>query len=468
MNITRESTGDLTATIRMEISPDDYMEAVTRNLKDYQRKANVPGFRPGKVPFGLVRKMYGKAVMADEVNRILSEQLSGYLTDEKLDLLGNPLPNKELTKPARFEEDEVLEFFFDIGMAPDFTLDLGPELEVENYHIIVEDEMVDKYIEDVRIRNGVYTHPETAGENDMASGEITELNTEGLPAAEASPHQVFISPGKVKESGKKEVLMSMKQGEKVIMKPAEWFGTPEDAAGILSLPVEKFSSPDHSYSFLVKEITHMEPSVLDAGLFEKVYPGEAIETESGFRERVRKDLSSSFFAETDKKLFNDITRFLVENTGINLPDRFLKRWLLEQEDNRMTEGEIDKNYESFARPMRWQLIENKIIREHDIHVKDEEIREYIKTYLLRQVTREFADPEMEKKYNSIVDALMQNKEQVQKINDQLFNAKMLQLLREKVTLKPVEVTYREFISIVSEDHGHDHDHEHDQEHDHDS
>ncbi len=456
MNITKESTGELTATIKMEITPEDYREVVTKNLKDYQRKANIPGFRPGKVPFGMVKKMFGKAVIAEEVNKLLSEHLSGYMTDEKLDVLGNPLPNKEKTKPAQFEDGETFEFFFDLGLAPDFTLNLGPELEIENYQIQIDNKMVDGYIEDTRKRNGNYTHPEVAGDEDMISGEVTELAADGTPVDGSEPKKIFFSLDKISNKKAKEKLMALKQEEIFVFKPLELFGSAEEASKQLSLPADTLSNPDLSYSFKVEEITHVEPAELNAEFFAKVYPDETIETEEDFRERVRRDAAASFSGETDKLLFQDITKALIENTGMNLPDEFLKRWLYEHDENKITEEEIKKNYPSFAKSMKWQLIENKVIKENDIEVKDEEIRGYIRSYMLRQVSQEFVDPEMAKKYETIVDAFMQNKEQVQKINDQLFDAKLMGLFKEKVTLKPVAVSYEEFIKLASAKHDHDH------------
>jgi len=463
MNITRENTGDLTATIHMEIVPEDYQEAVTKALKDYQRKANIPGFRPGKVPYGMVKKMYGKAVMADEVNKLLSENLSSYMQNEKLDILGNPLPNKEKTKQVQFEEDETFEFFFDIGLAPEITEDIGPDIEVENYSIKIDDKMVDGYIDDTRKRNGKPVHPEVAGEEDMISGNITEIGADGNPIEGGQQKEVNFFLDKITDKKVKEKLMSQKKDEIFVFKPIEFFGTAEEAVQQLKLPAATFENPDLTLSLKVKEITHMEPAELNVELFVKVYPGENIETEEDFRERVKKDATTSFNGETDKLLFQDVTKKLTENKAIHLPDEFLKRWLLENDENKLTKEEIEKQYTGFATSMKWQLIENKLIKDHNIEVTDEEIRGYIRSNLLRQVSQEFADPEMMKKYDSIVDAFMQNKEQVQQINDQLYNAKLMGLFKEKLTLKPVEVTYDEFIKLANakQDHDHDHSHEHD-------
>ncbi len=450
----------------MEITPEDYQEAVTKNLKDYQRKANIPGFRPGKVPFGMVKKMYGKAVMADEVNKILSDQLATYMTDEKLDVLGNPLPNKEKTKTALFEDGEIFEFYFDLGLAPEFKLNLGPEMEIENYQIQIDDKMVDGYIEDTRKRNGNFTHPDVAGEADMLSGGATKLGADRMPAEGFEQKKIFLSLDQIQDKEVKGKLIALKKENLLFFKPLEFFPTIEEASKQLNLPADTLSDPEISFSFKLDEITHVEPAELNSEFFAQVYPGETIETEEDFRARVRKDAAASFSGETDKLLFQDITKTLIDSTEMQLPDEFLKRWLYEHDENKLSLDEIEQQFPAFAKSMKWQLIENKVIKEHNLEVTEDEIRGYIRSYMLRQVSQEFVDPEMARKYESIVDAFMQNKEQVQKIKDQLFDAKLMGLFKEKVTLKPVEIGYEEFIALVSSRHEHDHDHEHEHEHEH--
>jgi trigger factor len=203
---------------------------------------------------------------------------------------------------------------------------------------------------------------------------------------------------------------------------------------------------------------------MTAGFFEKVYPGEKLETEEQFRERIRKDASASFVQETDKLFFNKASEMLIKNTSFDLPDEFLKRWLVEYNEGKYTPEQIEKDYPSFRESMKWQLIENRIIRENNIKVNDDDIKDYIRTVMLRRVGTEFVDTEMEKKYESVVDAFMQNKEQVQRINDQLYNAHLRGLFKSQLKVVKKEVSYDEFIKIASEMHEHEHSH---QEHDHD-
>ena len=405
MNLTRENTGELTATIRLEISPEDYTEQVNKVIRDYQKKANIPGFRPGHVPSGLIRKMYGKAVLAEEVNKLISESLNKYIREQNLDLLGNPIPSKEKSPAVNFDVQTSFEFFFDIGFAPEFNIPLGLETMVDDYEIQVDDGMIDKYVDETRNRFGTPVKPEESGQ-----------------------------PAVIAESGQ----------------PAVIEGTANPAT-------EGKSSEKPKADEII-------PAEMTAGFFEKVYPGEKLETEEQFRERIRKDASGSFVQETDKLFFNKASEMLIKNTRFDLPDEFLKRWLVEYNEGKYTQEQVEKDYPSFRESMKWQLIENRIIRENNIKVNDDDIKDYIRTVMLRRVGTEFVDTEMEKKYESVVDAFMQNKEQVQRINDQLYNARLLGLFKSQLKVVKKEVSYDEFIKIASEMHEHEHSH---QEHDHD-
>jgi FKBP-type peptidyl-prolyl cis-trans isomerase (trigger factor) len=382
MNITRESTGELTAIVKIEIEPEDYSVAVDKVIHDYKRKSNIPGFRPGHIPTGLIKKMYGKAILAEEINKLLSDSLMKYIKDEKLDILGNPLPSKEKNAPADFENQTRFDFFFDLGFAPEFTLPFSRELEIEHFTIEVDDKMIDKYVQDTRMRYGK---------------PLTTENPEG--------------------------------------------GNPDE-----------------------KKEPEIIPAELNTEFFTRVYPGQKIDTEEEFREQVRKDAINGFAAETEKLFYHNATEALVMKTNIQLPDTFLKRWILENNEGKYTDQDVEKEYDSFAGSMKWQLIENKLIKEYHIEVKEEDIRNYIRTNMLRQMTTENPDPEIQKKYETIVDAFMQNKEQVQRINDQLYHIRILELFKANLGIVMKEVSYDEFIKLASASHNHEQDHQH--EHDH--
>jgi hypothetical protein len=397
MEITRENTGELTATIRVAITNQDYEENVNKVLKDYQRKATMPGFRPGHVPFGHVKKLYGKAVLAEEVNKIISEALNNYMQEEKLAVLGNPVANKEKNGNIDFDNPDSFEFFFDIGLAPEFSLDLD-KLEVDRHIITVDDEMIDTYVESIRKRHGTKIEKEEAGPAESEPAQDEEQKTEP------------------------EII------------PAEL--TPE--------------------------------------LFDKVYPGKDILTEEDFREQIRNEAAANFAGESDNLFFRQVADKLVKERNFALPDEFLKRWILDTNEGKFTPEQVEADYDAFTDSMRWQLIENRIIRDYEIEVKEDDIRNHIRDYFFRNITLKEDDPEMMKKYDAIVDTFMQNKEQVRKINDELYTSRILEVFKLHVPFGQKEISYKEFIGIASamHDHGHghshdhDHDHEHEHEHDH--
>jgi trigger factor len=465
MNITRENTGELTATLRIEILKKDYEEKVLKQLKDFQHKANIPGFRPGKVPVGLVRKMYGKAIVADEVNKIIADSLAQYIQDEKLEVLGNPLPNVEKNHDYMFDTEQDFEFYFDMGMAPEISLDFSAIPPVNRYLITIDDKMLDNYIADMRKRYGNSIHPEIAGEEDMISGEIMETGPNGQTVENGTKKNVFINISQLKKEDTRKRFAGLKKEDKVAITP-DFFEDKEEAAKVLGIGEDIAGREGVSFAFTVNDIYHTDPANLDTEFYGKVYPGTEIADEDQFREQVRKDASGSFSGETDKLFYHHVTDTLLQEIPVQLPDLFLKRWLTEHKESTLTPEEVEKQYGSFTESMKWQLIENKLIREHNIRVEEAEIRNYIKSYFLRQIPMNMEDPEAEKRFDSLIDTVMQNKEQVQKINDELYTAKLMEVFRTNIPVEEKEISYEEFVTLASAKHDHDHEHEHDHEHDH--
>ncbi len=466
MNITRENTGDLTATVRIEILKQDYEENVIKQLKDFQHKANIPGFRPGKVPVGLVRKMYGKAIVADEVNKIISDSLAKYIQDEKLEVLGNPLPNGEKNHAYTFDSEQDFEFYFDMGIAPEIGLNLSSIPPVSRYVIAVDDMMLDKYISDMRKRFGNSIHPEMSGEEDMLSGEIVETGADGTIVENGTKKNAFINISQLKKEETKKRFSGLKKEDTLVITP-DFFENPEEAVKVLGIKEDVANKEGISFTYTVNDIYHVDPANLDAEFYEKVYPGTEISDEEQFREKVRKDASASFAGETDKLFYQHVSDALIHEIPIQLPDLFLKRWLTEHKESKLTSEEVENQYGSFTESMKWQLIENKLIREHNIRVEESEIRDYIKSYFLRQIPMNTDDPEAEKRFDSLVDTVMQNNEQVQKINDELYTGKLLEVLKANVPVEEKEISYEEFITLASAKHYHEHHSDHDHDHQHD-
>jgi trigger factor len=450
MKITREQTGVNTETIQVTIEPDDYKDQVSKVLKDYQKNTKISGFRPGKVPFGMINKLYGKSVLADEINKVLSESLGKYLEEEKLDILGNPLPNMEKQKPLNFEENETFDFFFDIGLVPEVDFVLDENFKIDQYNIKPDDEMIDNFIKSEQRKFGEHTHPEKAADDDLLLLSVQPLDENGNPTEKEGPKNAHINLETVTDDKVKDRLHNLKLNEQTTIQPEEFFGSLEEASKKLTTTQDQIKAHPKGYAITLTEITHIVPAKLDKELFDKMYPGEDLKTQKAFKERIAKDMEMSFAGESDKLLLQDVQEKLLDTTEISLPDDFMKRWLAEHEENKLTPEEIEVQYPPFSRSMKWQFIQNKILKENKIEVTEEEVRDFIKTHVLRQANLNPDDPAMAQQFESIVDTLMQNKEQVDKIVDQLTADKLMKALKEKITLKPKDVSYTEFIKIATE------------------
>ncbi|HPF64024.1 trigger factor [Lentimicrobium sp.] len=446
MNIELQKTGELTATVKIDLSPADYEEKVLKVLKDYQRKAQMPGFRPGKVPFGLTKKMYGQAVTADEINKLLGESLDSFIREQNLDLLGNPLANTEKTPQIDFSEPAEMSFYFDLGLSPQFELKLDGKSGVIYHRIEVSDEIARKYMDDLRRRNGTLTDVEVSEKGDMLKGDFAELDTDGTLKPEGITSSGSVNPELFKDEAIQALFAGVKTGDVVKFNPMQASGNATDVAAMLGISKEQAETLNAEFNFTVTGISRMIPAEMNAEFFEKIYPGIEIADEAALLEQIKKDAAGSFVGESDKKFFNDAIKYLIESSAIELPDEFLKRWLVDVNQDKLSAEEVEKNYDDYARSMRWQLIENRLIREHNIQVSEEEIRDVFRNYFQRPGSAEM-DEDMKMRIDGIVDSFMKNKEDVRRINDQLFEQKILAFLKENIQSKEQTISYEDFAKL---------------------
>jgi trigger factor len=447
MDITKESTGELTATVKIKLTEEDYSNQVKNTLKDYQRKAQMPGFRPGKVPFGLVKKMYGKAVIADEVNKLLSESITNYLIDEKIDTLGNPLPNEESQPEIDFENDTEFEFHFDIGIKPEIDIEINDSITIDYFKIKVDDETENKYVDDICKRQGKQVEAEQVSENDIIYGNITEkTDAEEKISKENAPVSVdFIKDEKIKEQ-----FLSAKLNDIITFDPVKAFDNETEVSSLLGIDKEKVKELGDEFEFEIVKITHMEPAELNEDLFKTVYPMDSPQNEEEFRQKIREEVEKMYANESDRKLLHDTVDKLIEETNLNLPDEFMKRWIKynnerEEAEKQISQEELDTQYESYRDSLRWQLIENKIIKDHDIKVEQTEIRQRFKEMYGIMTPGEEA-PQLKE----LIDNMMKNEEYTRKVNEELYDKKLTDLFKEKLKLKEKNISYDDFVKLVTE------------------
>ncbi|RLD60237.1 MAG: trigger factor, partial [Bacteroidetes bacterium] len=300
MNITQENTSELTATIKVEMTPEDYQAKVNEALKDLQRKANLPGFRPGKVPFGIVKKKYGDGVLAEEVNKVLGEGLNNFIKDNELEILGHPLGNREKGKPVDFDNDEEFEFYFDLGLTPKIDIELSDKIEMDYYDISVEDDKVEMYLEDIRKRFGNNVDVEEVADEDMLKGVLTQLDNKGEILEngwvfnDASLLVSYIKDEKVKKE-----LIGKKKGGKVNFNPLKATGNETETAAMLGIKKEEKEKLEASYELTISAISRVEPSEVNEELFKKVYPKDEIKDEAQFREKLREESKKYYQRESE-------------------------------------------------------------------------------------------------------------------------------------------------------------------------
>ncbi len=453
MEITRENTGELTATIKMVISPADHNESVTKILKDYQRKANVPGFRPGHVPFGMIKKLYGGAVFAEEVNKLVSDKLHQYITDENLDILGQPIPNTSLTPEFDWKEGQDIEFYFDLGMTPKFDFVLDENIAVD-YHVIkVDDTMVDKYLDDMRQRFGNMINPEVAGEKDVLFGDFVQLNADGSVLEGGITHTSKLTVDLVSDQEVKNKLIGSKVGDSIAFNPLKATGNATEASAMLGISKEEVDGMESDFMYTISEISTMSPAEMNEEFFGKVFPEAGITTEEGFRHQVRNESEKAFVADSDHLFAHHSQDKLIESVSIQLPDEFMKRWLIESNEGKLTAEDIERDYDKYAEGMKWQLIENKIILEAGIEVGDAEIKDYVKDYYLQGWRTLQLTEDLLERLETIADSFIKDKPaEVRRIIDSLYGQRVTAYIKSKVKLVEKEISYDEFIKLDAEKH----------------
>ena len=438
MNITKENVDALNAVIRVDIVADDYQAKVTELLADHRKKADVPGFRKGHVPMGMIKKQYGKSIMIDEVNKLLQESLNKFLADEKLDILGNPLPRMK----EDFDWDAaIFSFEFEIGLVPEFEIDLSEKNKIKQYKIVATDELLDEEVKNIQTRYGKMIPLEAAAEHSNITG--TFVNEEKEIDKKAT---FLVNDLKGEKNGEK--LIGAKVGGIIELETKELFKDDHKLEQILGVSHDEIHDLDIAVSLTIEEITKTEPADLDKELFDKLFADGSVTNATELREKIKEDAEKQFLQQGDQQLLNAITEYLVENTKFDLPAEFLQKWISTAGEKPLTPEEAAAEYEKSEKGLRYQLIEGKIMKDNNIKLEYAELVEYSKGFIRTQMAQ-FGNlnPE-EKELDDIAGRILQNKEEAQKLQTQLMSQKLLGFFKENINFKTEEVSYEEFMKEV--------------------
>jgi trigger factor len=441
MNITKHDIDSLNAEITISVTPNDYENRVNEGIKKVQRQASMPGFRPGKVPVGLIKKQYGTQILVDEINKILNDAIYKYIEENKIEILGNPLPKNQTS--VDFTNQKDFDFVYELGLAPSFNIQLDGNLSFNYKTVKVDDTLVDKYVNDVRRNYGTPVNPETAGEKDVVFVDINELDENGAIKAGGIFKSTSVSFERLKSETAKSKLLGVKREDKIILNINELYETALDKSVSLGIDKELAESINCELQLTVKNISRMEDAELNQELFDKVYGPNTVTSEAEFRAKISEELGKMFNVDSERFLKSEVENKLVENLNINLPDTFLKRWLMAVNEKPVTEEELEKDYPNYARAMQWRLIENKIIKDNGITVSEEDAQQEAKLFIKSEYAR-YGQVPTEEDLEKISKDLLAKEKDAQRIYENLYSKKVLSLIKEKCNLETKEVSYEDF------------------------
>jgi len=438
MNITRENIDALNAVVTVAIEKNDYNDKVEKILLDYRKKANIPGFRKGQVPMGMVKKQYGKSVLVDEVNKLLQENLNKYLTEEKLDLLGNPLPREQ---ESLNWDAESFSFQFELGLAPTFDVSLKNKKAITQYNIVADDKTINDQIVNIRKQYGKIT-PSTE------ITEETEITGIFKNEEKAIENTTTISLDKIKGKTNTGNFLKAKTGDVLILKTKNLFNEEHDLMNALKVSNEDVKELEVEVSFEITETNKRELADMDQEFFDKLFGKDAVKSEDELKTRLKEDAGKQFTQQADQRLLNDVTEHLVENTKFDLPQTFLEKWMQTAGETPLTEEQAKEEYIKSEKALRYQLIEGKLLKENKIQVQFEDLKAHTTEMVKAQMAQFGQTNPSNEELEGIVARVLSNQDEARKLSEQLVSQKLLAFYKENVNLKVKELNYEEFIKEV--------------------
>lgn len=435
MNITRENIDALNAVVKVDIAKEDYSDKVEKILIDYRKSANIPGFRKGHVPMTLVKKQYGKAVLVDEVNKLLQDALNKYLTEEKLDVLGNPLPKPQ--DNLDWDADSF-SFEFELGLAPEFEVELKTKKPITQYNIVADAKMIESQIEHIRKQFG-----KLVSQNEVA--KESEITATFENQDKAINNKATFTLEKVKSKDAEKALVGVKVGTVVTLNTKGLFNDDHDLMHFLKVPHDDAHGLDVDVTVTINEANTRELADLDQELFDKLFGKDVVMSVTELKAKIKEDSEKQFAQQADQKFLNDVTEALVENTKFDLPATFLQKWMQTAGEEQMDADQAKDEYEKSEKSMRYQLIEGKLIETHNLQVTFDHLTDYSKQMIKVQMAQFGQMNPSDKELDDIAARILSNKDEVRRLSEQLMSQKLLELYKNEVNSKVKEITYDEFV-----------------------
>ena len=448
MNITQENIGALNAKVTITLQPEDYSGNFEKSLKNYRKQVALPGFRPGNAPMGLLKKKYGPAILIEEVNKILSDKIQAHIQENKLNILGSPLPVTDDSQHIDWENPGEMKFSYEVGLAPEFEVKLSGK-DVFTYHKVKADKtIVDKQVNDYARRYGKLVSVEQSQEDDMLLGQFTELNEDGSAKDGGIKHSSTISIQFVEDPDTKKLLVGLKPGDTVTLDPKKVSKGDADMVAMLGISKEEAQFFKSLTEFSITDVKRIELHPLNQELFDKVYGEGEITSENSFRERIANEIEQAFGKDADNVFRREVVKKMVAKAKFELPDEFLKRWIQSSSEKPVSLEQIESEYQQYSEVLKWQLIENKIIGDNKIEVTPEDTIEFTKTLMAQQYAQYGMPRPEDEELTNVAKKVLANREEAKRIYEMLYDQKVIDFIKTTSKIEEKELVYEEFLKLA--------------------
>ncbi|MBP3943230.1 trigger factor [Sphingobacteriaceae bacterium WQ 2009] len=442
MKISHEKIDGINAIIKVDLTPEDYNPQVDKAIKEQAKKAKLPGFRSGQVPVGHIRRSFGKSILFDFVNKLVNDSITTYIGEQKLEVLGQPLPKEEDNANYNWDYKDNFNFTYEIGLAPEFTIPFTAESEFTEYDIKADDETLASRIKNLRRSYGKMTNPEVSAEGDVLFAALTQEGPEGPVEKTASIRTDIIEDAKIKKS-----LVGLKQDDTVKIDLKKAFKE-EDIIRILGIAPEEVAALDPKFTLTVKNVNRLEESELNQEFFDKLFAANEVTTEEQFTEKVKEEVENLFKQNSAQKLRNEMYTYGMDAVNVTFPEAFLKRWLKATNPN-IADEELNEGFADFISNLKWTIIENRVVTENKLEVKYEEVIELAKERIYAQIKMyNINDEPTDEQLAQYAVQLLQDREQANRLFEEAKALKVYEFLKGVVKINTQEINYNEFEKLA--------------------
>ena len=449
MEIKTSKEKDLIMTISVEIKAEDYAEKVDVSLRNYRKTVQIPGFRKGKTPLGIINKKYRTSVVVEEVNKLIQDELYKYITGEKLRVLGSPMPIN--SESIDWKNDKDFCFQYEVGLAPKFDVKITSKDKLDYYKIKADSKLINNYCNDIAKRYGKMSNAKVSSEGDLIYCSIEQLDDSGKIISNGIKNDATVSMDYIADLNIRKQFLGLKKDDIVKLNILKSFTNRTDLLSMLNISqVDIQNLVSEVFQFTVKNINRLEPAKLDTVLFDKVYGTGSVKTEKDFKAKVKDEAERQFITESDRMLKNDVVNYLIKKFKLDMPNDFLKRWLVKTSDQPITMGILEKEYDTYSKSLQWQLIENKIIEKYEINVSQDDIIAHAKSLINMQMQQYGQPAGDDKQLTEIANNILKNEEEKKKIYDQIFDERTLIVYKQNFKLNEKSISYNDFVKLASE------------------